>query len=62
MDVNYEGDEFVIAFNPQFLVDGASAIQADKLVLEAGDGLKQAIIRGEGDADYTYLLMPVRLS
>ena len=62
LDVNYEGDEFVIAFNPQFLVDGASAIQADKLVLEAGDGLKPAIIRGEGDADYTYLLMPVRIS
>lgn len=62
LDVTYEGEEFVIAFNPQFLVDGGSAIGSDKLVLEAGDGLKPAILKGEGDSSFTYLLMPVRLS
>jgi DNA polymerase III sliding clamp (beta) subunit (PCNA family) len=31
-------------------------------VLEAADGLKPAILRGEGDDSFTYLLMPVRLS
>ena len=62
LDVTYEGQEFVIAFNPQFLVDGGAAIQTDRLVLEAGDGLKPAILKGEGDASFTYLLMPVRLS
>ena len=62
LEAQYEGEEFVIAFNPAFLSDGASAIQHDKLVLEAGDGLKPAILKGEGDASFTYLLMPVRLS
>ncbi|MDQ3985009.1 MAG: DNA polymerase III subunit beta [Actinomycetota bacterium] len=62
LDVTYEGQEFVIAFNPQFLVDGGAAIQTERLVLEAGDGLKPAILKGEGDASFTYLLMPVRLS
>ena len=62
LEAEYEGEPFVIAFNPQFLVDGASAVQTERLVLEAGDGLKPAILRGEGETDFTYLLMPVRLS
>lgn len=62
LDAEYDGEPFVIAFNPQFLHDGASAVQSEKLLLEAGDGLKPALLRGEGNSDYTYLLMPVRLS
>ena len=62
LEAEYEGDPLVIAFNPQFLIDGASAVTTDRLVLEAGDGLKPAILRGEGESDFTYLLMPVRLN
>ncbi|MFN2490710.1 MAG: DNA polymerase III subunit beta [Actinomycetota bacterium] len=62
IDADFEGESFVIAFNPGFLSDGAGAIQGERLVLEAGDGLKPAILRGENDARFTYLLMPVRLS
>ncbi|CAN5560251.1 DNA polymerase III subunit beta [soil metagenome] len=62
VDAVYDGEPFVIAFNPHFLADGANAIQGERLVLEAGDGLKPAILRGEKDDRFTYLLMPVRLS
>lgn len=62
LDATYEGEPLVIAFNPQFLNDGASAIQQASVTLEAGDGLKPAVLRGEGDQGFTYLLMPVRLS
>ncbi len=62
LDAQYEGEPLVIAFNPQFLNDGASAIRGDRLVIQAGDGLKPAILRGAGDETFTYLLMPVRLS
>jgi DNA polymerase III subunit beta len=62
LDAEYEGEPLVIAFNPQFLYDGGSAVQSERLVLEAGDGLKPAILRGEGEPAFTYLLMPVRLS
>lgn len=62
IDADYSGEAFVIAFNPQFLTDGVSAIRTEKIVLEAGDGLKPAIIHGEDDPSLTYLLMPVRLS
>jgi DNA polymerase III subunit beta len=62
LDAEYQGDPLVIAFNPQFLNDGVSVIQSDTLVLQALDGLKPAILRGEGNDGFTYLLMPVRLS
>ena len=62
LDAEYFGDPFVIAFNPGFLNDGLSAIQTEKMVLKAGDGLKAAVLQGENDETFTYLLMPVRLS
>jgi DNA polymerase III subunit beta len=62
LDADYVGDSLVIAFNPNFLNDGASAITSERVVLEAADGLKPAILRGEEDPGFTYLLMPVRLS
>lgn len=62
IDADYNGDPLVIAFNPQFLHDGVSAIQAARVSIEVADGLKPAIVRGADDTDFTYLLMPVRLS
>jgi DNA polymerase-3 subunit beta len=62
LDAEYVGEPFVIAFNPGFLNDGLSAIQGERMVLKAGDGLKAAVLQGEGDDSFTYLLMPVRLS
>ncbi|MEO8323656.1 MAG: DNA polymerase III subunit beta, partial [Actinomycetota bacterium] len=62
LDAEYQGEPFVIAFNPTFLGDGISAFRSDRVVLTAGDGLKPAILRGEEDESFTYLLMPVRLS
>jgi DNA polymerase-3 subunit beta len=62
LDATYEGEPLVIAFNPQFLYDGVSAVQGDTVVMLVGDGLKPAILRGQKDDSFTYLLMPVRLS
>ncbi|MFN2586884.1 MAG: DNA polymerase III subunit beta [Actinomycetota bacterium] len=62
VDAEYRGEPLVIAFNPGFLQDGASGILSERIVIEVSDGLKPAILRGENDEDYTYLLMPVRLS
>jgi DNA polymerase-3 subunit beta len=62
LDAIFEGETFVIAFNPQFVVDGGTAIRGEKLILQAGDGLKPAILRGDEGDRFTYLLMPVRLS
>ena len=57
----YEGDELTVAFNPTYLGDGLSASSADRVTVELRDGLKPALIKGQGEDAYTYLVMPVRL-
>lgn len=62
LDATFDGEALVIAFNPQFLYDGVSAVRGDEVIVQVGDGLKPAIIQAKDDSTFTYLLMPVRLS
>ncbi len=63
VDAKYEGAEMTVAFNPQYLIDGAEAISTEELQLETLDALKPVTLRPVGEADdYLYLLMPVRVS
>lgn len=62
VDASYEGEEMVIAFNPDYLIDGIEAISGDDVSIETIDGLKPAVIRSTKSDDFLYLLMPVRVS
>jgi DNA polymerase-3 subunit beta len=61
VEAKYEGEEITAAFNPGYLGDGLSVAVSDRVSLELRDGLKPALVRGEGDDSFTYLVMPVRL-
>jgi len=63
-------DEFVIAFNPAYLLDGLGAVESETTTLSFTSPNKPAVLRAGKDADtsadagsddYRYLLMPVRL-
>ena len=62
IDATYEGEDLVIAFNPEYLISGAQAAPDEEIVLNTIDALKPAVMRAPGDNDYLYLLMPVRVS
>jgi DNA polymerase-3 subunit beta len=62
VDGKYEGTEMVVAFNPEFLIDGVEATTGDQVLLETLDALKPATIRSTEGPDFLYLLMPVRVS
>jgi len=55
-------DDFLIAFNPSYLLDGVSAIDTDKVVFKLNEALKPGlIVPGEGEEPYfLYLIMPMR--
>jgi DNA polymerase-3 subunit beta len=62
VDAKYEGAEMTIAFNPQYLAEGAEGVSGDEVLLETVDALKPATLRPTDKADYLYLLMPVRVA
>jgi len=62
LDVKYEGDEMLVGFNPDYLMNGVDAIDADEVTFSLRDPVKAVVLRGVGRDDYLYLLMPLRVS
>ena len=64
LEVRYEGEPMTAAFNPSFLLDGLGALESVDARLLFTSANKPVVLRpadGPGAADYTYLIMPVRL-
>lgn len=66
MDATFIGDPMTIAFNPQYLLDGLSAVDSTLAVFRFVDPIKPAVISPGGDdgevqPGYRYLIMPIRL-
>ncbi len=63
LECGWEGEEMSIAFNPQYLLDGLGAVDSDVTTLSFTGPTRPAVLTGKRhEADYRYLLMPVRLS
>lgn len=62
VDAVFEGEDLTVAFNPEYLLDGAEAAQGEEIVLNTVDALKPAVIRTPGSEEFLYLLMPVRIN
>jgi DNA polymerase III subunit beta len=61
LDATFEGTELTVAFNPEYFASGVEACSSDSITLSTQDSLKPAVVRGVGNDDYLYLLMPVRV-
>lgn len=68
LEAELTGEDIAIAFNPQFLLDGLSAIGRPYARLSFTQASKPAVLSGQleidgpGDDSYRYLLMPVRMA
>lgn len=60
LDAKYEGTDLEVAFNPQFLIDGAEAAGGEEITIETIDNLKPALLTSSESPEYRYVLMPVR--
>ncbi|MGN0064815.1 MAG: DNA polymerase III subunit beta [Nocardioides sp.] len=65
IEAQIDGGEIVTGFNPQFLLDGLTAIDGDKVELSFTQATKPVVISASADSeaagDFRYLLMPRRL-
>lgn len=62
MPCAFEGEELVIAFNPQFFIEGIESIETEELVLRLTSPLRPGLLQQAGDEDFSYLVMPIRLN
>ncbi len=67
IEASVQGDDITTGFNPQFLLDGLTAIEAPVVEVAFTQASKPAVMAGvptpdgEADLDFRYLLMPRRL-
>lgn len=62
IDAKVQGEDIAeIRFNNDMLLQGLDAITADEVSIQISEPRKPALIRGIGQSDYTYLLMPLRV-
>jgi DNA polymerase-3 subunit beta len=59
----YKGEAVEIGFNAQYLLDFLGAAGGDAVTLDVKDGESQGVLRpkGDGDTEYRYVVMPMRL-
>jgi DNA polymerase-3 subunit beta len=62
VDGDFTGEDLVIAFNPNYLIDGVDAVLDDEVFVETDSPAKPATVRAASRDDFRYLLMPVRIS
>jgi DNA polymerase-3 subunit beta len=61
MDIHYNGADIDVAFNARYLMDMLEVLSDERVKIELKDNLSPGIVRPEKDADYTYIIMPMRL-
>jgi len=61
LDVAFTGEPFEIGFNPGYLIEGVDAVDDEEALLRFTSPLRPGLVSGPGD-DFTYLIMPIRLS
>lgn len=62
MPCSFEGEEMVIAFNPQFFLEGVESVEGEELVLKLTSPLRPGLLQQAGDESFSYLVMPIRLN
>jgi DNA polymerase III subunit beta len=61
LGVEYPGADFAVAFNPQFVVDALKHVDTDKVTVAMTSPVNPALFEPSGDADYKFVVMPMRL-
>jgi len=61
--LDYTGDSLSIGFNAQYMLDFLGVVGTDEVYFEFKDEQSPALLRpsGEGESDYRYVVMPMRL-
>lgn len=61
LDISYNNDDIVIAFNYRYLLDCFKNIESESLIIDMNTNLSAAVIKPDNNEDFIYLVMPVQI-
>jgi len=61
-EISYGQEAIQIAFNPDFLIDGLTIMDEEKIIFNIVEPLKPVLIKQEKNENVLYLLMPIRVA
>lgn len=61
LEVDYSGESFSVGFNARYFLDLCRAMRSEDISLGFVDEQNPCLIKGEGDAGYLSVIMPMRL-
>ncbi len=61
VEVDYDGETLEVGFNPQFVLDALKVMEEEKVRIELMGPKSSGLFVPEGNEDYLYVVMPVRL-
>ncbi len=61
LEIDYKGDALDIGFNVNYLVDVLTSIEGDRVECAFGDSNSSALITLPDDANFKYVVMPMRI-
>lgn len=61
LDINYSGDEILIAFNYRYLLECFKNIDAENMIICMNTNLSATVIKPDNEEDFIYLVMPVQI-
>ena len=61
LEASFTGEKLKIAFNPRYLIEALKAISDENVSLRFTTHLSPCIIKGVGDSNYKYLILPLRM-
>ena len=61
LEVNFEGEDLITAFDPELLIEGVEAVVTDVVSIEFSEPNRPACISNANSKDFQYLLMPIKI-
>jgi len=62
MQIEYNYDDFEIAFSSEFLIDAFKVIETDNLIMSFNNNLSAVLIKEEKNDNFICLVMPIRIN
>lgn len=61
LEIDYQGNDLKIGFNAKYIMDILGSCEGDQVDIALNDQLSPGLLRPAGDANYTCVVMPMRI-